>query len=76
MSSEPITVVGQPVTVADREPVDRVGGLEAVLVVHGDRPERVRGRQFAGREVAQVFAAPAQRRAVGVGFQQRVDGVF
>ncbi|MGC1565224.1 MAG: hypothetical protein WA794_04305 [Trebonia sp.] len=47
-----------------------------MLVVHGDRPERVRGRQFAGREAAQVVAAPAQRRAVGVGFQQRVNGVF
>jgi hypothetical protein len=71
-----VVVVGEVVAVADGEAVQRVGGLEAVGVVHGDRPERPHRRQLALVEVEQIVVVAGEWPAVDVGDVQRVDGVL
>jgi hypothetical protein len=57
----------QVVAVADGESVELVRYLEAFRVVHGERPEGVRGRQLACCEPQQVPVGAGERATVGVG---------
>jgi hypothetical protein len=72
----PIGVVGELVAVADGEPVDRVGGLEAFGVVHRHRPERLHRRQLVLGEVQEVVVVAGERPAMAVSDIERVDRIL
>jgi hypothetical protein len=64
----------QRVAVAGRQAVQGAGGLEALGVIHGHRPERVHRRESGLLEMQDVPAG--ERMAVGIGHQDRIDGAF
>jgi hypothetical protein len=62
-----IGVRPQRIAVAEGAAVEGVGDLEAVLVIHGDRPEGLHRGQFLLIEVEDVVVFAVQRLPLAVG---------